>query len=617
MLPLAFELERGGEIDAQASLPTVWPVAAALRSAELLRHFEADWAAWYGPLLAPHAAAIAAQLAEEAALAQRLGGLPGTEHPLAWGGPVQQPERSGRLCAVQLPLWWAFPVLRKRSRRLRISTTPADIAALWPQVQPLLTPEWRGQAGLSLRLELETRLYWGAMAERTAQPGGVRWRPCRVRADAVTALPPASAEAVSALERRLRGGVGLLVVVPVLLLERPPPAAGPLHRGLGQGLHQGLRHLRRRLGAAPLEEREPGLVQRWWNDEAWWARAWPAARLGEPALRRALKQGALLQPASRLALRHAAGGLQKEHVLLLHGGQASVRSNFGDLLVADPGTDARVEHGPLWPGLPLLDAVATWRFEHDGWRAIDARVAALAAAIKQQILGPAAAGRGGGRTGGRIVLLAHGQGGLVARFALDAWRERWAALGWRVEAITLGTPHLGSSVPQDRGCRLMLGAAVDAAACAAGSVSRASLAERVRQERWWAQTLPPGLADAQPDGVRRLAGGDAARLPPGLWLLGGVWGAPDLEGASLRPTWLVDDPAERPATGDGFVARDSALAGRTPITGAAGPQPPPDDGVLAFDVSPVTHASYLAQPAARQVVQRGLLHLLGREGSWA
>jgi hypothetical protein len=639
-LSLAFELERGGEPDAQDEQPTVWRVDEPLRSADLQRRFGADWSHWYGPVLVPHAAAIAALLADEAALALRLGGLPGTEHPRVWGGPLLQPDREQRFCSVPLPMWWALPVVRKRSRRLRFQLRGVDGAGLLHQLQPVLTPEWRGQPPLSLRLEFETRMYWGAQAEPDNTPGGVRWLPCRVRSDGLACSAPiawprwtastaadTADEAQPAIERRLRGGIGLLLVLPLLVLERMPTASTSRLR---QRLQQ-LQQLPQRLVRQPRQPHEPGLASRWALDEAWWARSLPTARLSDGALARALKRGAQLQPASLPALRRAGPDRPAEHVLLLHGQQQSVRSAFAAAVVGDPAFLAAgaavpsTSVGAIWPGLPLLDTVATWRFEHDPWQALEANVAVLAAAIKRRIVSP----RGGGpaTAGGRLVLLAHGQGGLLARLLMQAWREPWAAQGWRLEAITLGTPHLGQPLrqPDDafaEGCRPppMVGA-LDAAAFAAAEVDRAALAERLRLSRWLAGEPPHGLADAQPQALSQLLGGDLARLPRGMWLLGSVWGAQPVAGhpspAALRPAWLADEPAQSPASGDGAVALESALAGRRPWQGQAGTQAPPEDGVLAFDVSPARHGDYLALPPVRQLVSRGLAHLLGREGSWA
>lgn len=639
-LSLAFELERGGEPEAQDEQPTVWRVDEPMRSADLQRRFSADWSRWYGPVLVPHAAAIAALLADEAALALRLGGLPGTEHPRVWGGPLLQPDREQRFCSLPLPLWWALPVVRKRSRRLRLQLRTIDSSALVQALQPVLTPEWRGQPPLSMRLEFETRMYWGAQAEPDNTPGGVRWLPCRVRSDGLVcsapipwpgwAAEPAAHEAENAqraIERRLRGGIGLLLVLPSLVLERTPtPTASRLRQRL-----QLLQQLPQRLARVPRQPHEPGLASRWASDEAWWARSIPTARMSDGALARAIKRGAKLQPASLPALRRAGPDRPREHVLLLHGQQQSVRSAFAAALIGEAaalGSNAAapaVPVGALWPGLPLLDTVATWRFEHDPWQGLAASVAVLAAAITGRIVAP----RGGGSTthGGRLVLLAQGQGGLLARLLLQAWREPWAEQGWRLDAITLGTPHLGQPLhPAEHGppgcCRLPpLAGALDASACASAEVDRAAQAERLRLSRWLAGAPPQGLADAEPQALRRLLGGDLARLPRGMWLLGSIWGAPPAAGLTppgeLRPAWLADEPAQSPASGDGAVSLDSALAGRIPWHGQPGAQGPPEDGVLAFDVSPARHGDYLAQPAVRQLVSRALAHLLGRDGSWA
>lgn len=645
-LSLAFELERGGEPEPQDEQPTVWRVDEPLRSADLQRRFEADWASWYGPVLVPHAAAIAALLAEETKLSLRLGGLPGTEHPRVWGGPQQQPDAQQRFCALPLPLWWALPIVRKRNRRLRMLLRGIDCERLLQEMHQVLAPEWRGQVPVAMRLEFEMRMYWGAQGVPDNTPGGVRWQPCRVRSEGMAYSKPiawpgwaadpavhytadhAPDGAQPAIEQRLRGGIGLLLVLPVLVLERRPPVVtGSLQQRLKQ-----LQQLPRRLGRMPAQPHEPGLAARWAHDEEWWARSLPSAKLSGLSMARALKRGAQLQPASLPALRHGRASAQDEHVLLLHGLQRSVRSAFASALAADAVPAAGYasaaasppgKPGALWPGLPLLDGVAAWRFEHDAWQPLESSLAVLTAAITRRILTPGASSAKSAGRSRRLVLLAQGHGGLLARLVLNGWRERWAAQGWRVEAITVGTPHLGQAVadadrPHPAGCRLPpLAAPIDAAAWASGEVDRAALAELQRLSHWLGGELPRGLADAEPQALRHLLGGDLRQLPRGLWLLGSVWGGSSPGDPATGPAWVVDEPAKSPNSSDGAVAFASALAGREPWSAKAGQQAPPEDGVLAFDVSPACHADYLALPAVRQLVSRGLAHLLGREGSWA
>ncbi|WP_395703947.1 hypothetical protein [Aquabacterium sp.] len=593
---LRFELERGGEPDPQG--PVVWPVAAPLRAPELAQRFVQHWAAWYGPTLAPHAAAIGAQLAEEATRARRLGGLPGTEHPQAWGGPSCLPEREGRFCAVALPRWWALPIVRRRSRRLRLTVPGASLDDWWQQALPWLMPEWRGRdgwpEGLVLRLEFELRVYWGALAETGPEPGSVRWHACRARSESLAGTGPLDDTRDAVLDRRLRGGVGLLVVQPWLCVERlggaaPAPTVG--------ALRSGWQRLRQALRGGEDAPREPGLLPRWQADEAWWARAWPEAVAGPADLARAAGRGALLRPASRPALRHGRGAPQATHVLLLAGAGIAVREGFAALLSGDAAAT------PLWPGLPLLDEVATWRFEHDAWLAVEHNAEHLAAAIERQLLGT----RRGDAHPGRLVLLGHSRGGLVARALLARWGERWAARGWRVDVLTLGTPHLGDDIAAGLpGWRLMLAAPL---ALLRGPVQnaadRARMAELLRLERWWALAPPPGLrAPATPP---------AAPLPRGLWLWGSAWGPVADAGPGPGPQVMTIDGPDAGVPGDGLVPLASALAGRRPLDPSA---TWPDEGVRAFEAPPCGHTAYLAQPAVRSALQRCLAHLLGREGSW-
>ncbi|WP_284616603.1 hypothetical protein [Aquabacterium humicola] len=494
--------------------------------------------------------------------------------------PALRQWPDGRHATVRLPWRWLLPVIRRRERSLRIGgLQPAGQAALLEAAQHALPPAWRRSRGVELRLVLQTRMVWGALAEPAPGPGGVSWRPCAVRADGVQPTPwrwtvdhgrcaGAIADAASPLERRLRGGVGLMLLQPVLRLERPaPPAAVRLHA-------QGRAWLQRVAGGE--HATDPAFARRLSAAEAFWAGRLPDAVTEPAAQAAALRRGAWLRPASRRALRHGDAAIEREHVVLLPDAGGSVRDGFGDALApAAPSADTAHE-APMWPGLPVLDGVAAWRFELDAWRPLDHQLERLAAAVEKQIVAPA----GPLARGHRLVLLGHGSGGCLARFALDGLRRSVASRGWRVEALAIGSPQLGA----------------DLAAFGA--------------EAWPPSALPRGLADLLPAAIQARAGGDAARLPPGLWLMGSVWGL----GGDGGPGRVIDDPSAPPAADDGRFALRSALAGRTPPRSG---DAPPDDGVVVIDASPALHAHYLALPAVRRQVQRALDHLLGREGSWA
>ncbi|NRF68090.1 hypothetical protein HLB44_13945 [Aquincola sp. S2] len=562
---LSFELERGGDGEAGDEGATVWLCdAAALNAAALAQRFVDDWAAWYGPALAPHAAAIASLLHFEAR----------QNEPEA--GQVQL-MRDGRHAVVRLPGAWALPVIRRRERGLRIGGWSPDDPHDWLDAGwQALPAAWRRSRGGRVQLALRMRMYWGALAEPAPGPGGVSWRRCRVRADALAVTPWAwtvergRALAVTgeggSVERRLRGGIGLMLIQPLLRIERPQPPAGSRLRAGGQAL------LHRFAGAAA--SRAPAFCARIAADEAFWSAALPDGAGDAATLAAAARRGAWLRPASRAALRHGRGTIEREHVVLLPDSPGGVRSSFSAALAASPAPEAA-----LWPGLPALDTLAAWRFELDGGRPLDHQLETLANALDARIVAPT----GPLAKGSRIVFVGHGTGGCLARFALEALRQRWARRGWRVEALTLGSPHLGSG------------------AAAFGP------------EVWPTPALPPGQSDLLPDAVQARAGGDATRLPAGMWLFGAVWGPPAVDDADV-PGRVIDDLQQPPASGDGRFTRHSTLAGRTP---RAPGERPPDDGTVVIDASPVLHDRYLASPGVRRQVQRALDHLLGREGSWA
>lgn len=207
-MELDLQLERGGS-DGFRRPPVVWRVDEPFTTASLQRRFAADWAGWYGPVLRPHALAIAAQLArcDDA----RFGG-----HSV-------------------LPRWWALPVVRRRSRRLRIALpapTPGAVA-WWAPFAPGVT----GTGAASCRLHLVLHQFWGAASDQALQPGPAVWCDCADRTDtpaitlpalglprAVHATSPDSPAESTRIEHRLHDGVGLLLLLPQLQRgdEAPP-----------------------------------------------------------------------------------------------------------------------------------------------------------------------------------------------------------------------------------------------------------------------------------------------------------------------------------------------------------------------------------------------------------
>ncbi|MFN0185381.1 MAG: hypothetical protein ACKVQR_16330, partial [Aquabacterium sp.] len=276
------------------------------------------------------------------------------------------------------------------------------------------------------------------------------------------------------------------------------------------------------------------------------------------------------------------------------------RSGFADALPAAAGDAAPVAAGAaIWPGLPPLDAVCTWRFEHDSFLPLMRNVAALKAALVPILQAPA----------GRLVLLTHSRGGSVARFALPVLRE--AAPGWQIHAVTLAGPHLGTQVFRRIGKRYqgLAGTVGLLRDLAGGLLAREQMAELVNLERALAYEVPVGFKDVEPESTQRLAGGDARRLPPGMVLVGSEWGPVGDDGVDewLWDT-LVEDLAGAEVGGDGLVARESAWGGRALREGQhSGPQ----GEVELVDASPSFHTGYLSHGATRDAVARVLARLLG------
>ncbi|MGN6527309.1 MAG: alpha/beta hydrolase, partial [Burkholderiaceae bacterium] len=281
---------------------------------------------------------------------------------------------------------------------------------------------------------------------------------------------------------------------------------------------------------------------------------------------------------------------------------AATRAAAAALIAAAERRDPAGREPPraLWPGLPELDARPAWRFEHDTFLGIERNVTRLVEAVRRECVDNAAP-----RASRHVVLVAHGRGGNVARFALPALRKAFGRRGWTFAAVTLGSPHLGTHAYARMGARW------HALAAAAGGLRRldapgldkARLAELVQLERALADALPQGFLDLEPAGILRLTRGrPATALPPGMWLVGSHWG-PGAVPPDLAWDWLFEDAMGADDEGDGLVQRHSALAGRTATD-------------ACFDASPVFHTHYLAHEATRERVGRMLGQALEAWGGW-
>lgn len=562
---------------------------------------------------------IAGLLAHEQRLSKRLNGLPGTEHPHAWmrgaraDGYQALAERSGRLLQVHLPLWWSAPLVLHQVENILTLTLPLaetreELLALALDHLPFA---WRHSSRVAVRLEVQTRVYWGAravtgMATRPSKVAGFSL--CTIRSEATASTrelfelergTPSGdtlddGDRAPQIQRALRGGIGLLVAVPVLSFERPQRSL------LGHARHWWDIALRR-LGYRAVGDRDPTLADRLRRDEDWWAAQIGHLPMAWQALRRAVQHGALLRPANALAASAAAGSSvaapapSSAHAVLIHGGLSSVRSGFGDALrPADPAPGT-----PLWPGLPPLEAVHSWRFEHDSFLPLQRNVAALQSLLAPLLAGPP----------GRLVLLTHSRGGAVARLALPALRA--AHPGWAISAVTLAGPHLGTQVFRRIGNRWhgLAGTVGLLRDLAGGVLGRDQMAELINLERALAYEVPAGFRDVEPQRMQELAGGDARRLPPGMVLVGAEWGP---EGDEGLDEWLwdtlVEDLAGAEVGGDGLVARESSWGGRRLREGQ---QVAEVDGALLIDASPSFHTRYLAHPRTREMVAGALQRLFG------
>lgn len=602
---LLFALHDGEReaLDAAHEQPPVLRLQGALSAQALEAAFQSNRAHWFAPDLQPHADNIAAVLAQERALSQQWEGLPGTDHPAHWDGSADSEHRAqpqgraaDRLAVWHPPLAWMLPLVRRRPRDLRVELPLASsAAALEAMTLQALPVAWR-RSKVHVRIDIETRVYWGARAG--AHEGQHVWKPCKRRGDGLSHSIELftlrdghvvdgtldSADLAPVLQRRLAAGVGLLVAVPVISFEREKR----WRRKVGDWWVK----VWRSIGWVRRDDRDPTFVHRLEIDEPLWNAALHAQPMKAARWRKALRDGAVLRPASLPAVRWGQGGSSREapHVVLVHGGLASARSAFESLLA---GGGALPPAGPLWPGMPLLDEVCTWRFEHDTFVPMAHNIQRLLRWLQQEVVR--------GQPSGTLVLLAHSRGGNVVRFALPRLRERFP--GWRFSGITCGAPHLGTQVFSRIGKRwtglsMVVGAVRQ---MTQGWLGREQLAQLVILERGLAYEVPPGFHDVEPEGVRRLARGRPEQLPEGLWLWGSEWGLGEAH-HRVEDTlwdWLVEDIGGAEVRGDGLVARHSALAGREHA----------HEG--AHDASPVFHTRYFAHPPTVAQISERLKALLG------
>ncbi|HWP18031.1 MAG TPA: hypothetical protein VNO84_02775 [Burkholderiaceae bacterium] len=600
--PRAFAGLQAGAAPASAGRgrkPLIETVEQPLTAAEVLARFRAHRQEWYAEELTPFVEGIERQLAHEAALSERLGGLPATDHPSMWlhgvecataaclprkeAEAVQDGQLAPRLKLWQPDVWWMYPIVRRKGHPLNMRLPLADTANdLVSELAERIPDAWRGRR-VVVQLEVETRLYWGGCV-----PSGVRaeggqaegteaetlWQPCSFRGDGIGfsedllylrrgephwLIEPHAAQA-PLIRRSLRAGVGLLVAVPMVSFELQETRFGWIKR-------QAMRILRRLGLKKTIADRDPTFAHRLAEDERYWC-----AALGQPVpqqdeLERIQKLGGWLAPASTPATAHRpAAPAGDSHVVLLHGGLTSARSGFEAWLERQAATCL----GRPWNGqMPVFNDVPVWRFEHDTFLRVGRNVNQLVDALEQQVIG--------NQERGTLVLVAHSRGGNVARFALERLRQRWP--GWRFFALTAGSPHQGTEVFRSIGRRwggaaLLVGWFREAASDVLG---KQQLVDLLILERALAYDIPPGFRDVEPEGVTRMARGQPLPLPEGMWVWGSEWGPvgdrPLEDGLWRR---VVEDWAGFEADGDGIVPKVSAMAGCP----------------HAEDASPVFHTGY-------------------------
>lgn len=569
--------------------PQVLAVRSALCAGEVLEQFRQHRDTWYDAQWSPFVVGIESLLEEEARLSDVHQGLPGLDHPelcrdgvCSFRGSALAPEEplTARLHVWQPDIWWMSPIVRRHDRPLNLRLPLADDPrSLVDELTQRLPPAWQHDR-VVVQLEVETRIYWGACGlNATPDQGAEGWTACSFRGDGVAAsedlfklhrgtltwLSPQEGARAPLIRRTLRPGLGLLVAIPIFTFERQEGPAGWLKR-LGQ---QWLRWFGWK---QPVIDRDPTWLSRLQADETYWARALDLAPPSREGLEEQIRLGARLAPASRLACGHdpAFEAAADAHVVLIHGTLSSVRGAWSDWLSTD--------HGPMppagpWRGMPLLDSQCVWRFEHDTFLRMNRNINQLVDALERQIIGR--------RQKGTLVFLAHSRGGNVARFALSRVQQRWP--GWRFEILAVGSPHLGTRVFRQFGRRWsglagVVGAVRDVAS---GWLDKQHMTDLLILERALAYDIPPGFRDVEPEGVARMARGQA--LPAQMTVWGSQWGPPATRLGEAH-LWhrVIEDFAGFEADGDGIVPLYSSK---------------PQGLAQSFDASPSFHTGYFAHPA--------------------
>ncbi len=643
-----------------------------LSARAVLDHFNEKGRGLLGPGQEDAAIRIAQLLAHEADLSAAWGGLPGTDHPRHWqpsvGDEAAMSDRRSehRRLDVHLPLWWAHPLAVRDRKPYRITLPLAATRdGLAGVIARNLPGAWL-QHTVHVTLDIETRAYWGVRG--AVHPQAAARHACAQRGDAgspslrlmtlkggrAVATPMPDRQADPDVVLNVHPGVGWLVAVPVLRLERELARTEHWQQQATLWWHK----LLGRIGTPSQRDRDPTFAARLKGDEAWWAEQLGVAA-DTHALAREARRGAALRPASRIAAQSSMQRTQAQ-VIVIHGGLSSARSCCEAALntkaravakaieagrPAPGGIGLRIEPArtpaaaasPLarelslaataaafdtaalsnapppapsadhvWPGLPTLDERATWRFEHDTFLGIAQNVAHLVATVRKQCIAGSAP-----EAQRHIVLIAHSRGGNVARFALPALRKAFGKQGWTFAAVTLGSPHLGTQVFERVGHRWHgLAAAVGGLRhLGAPWMCRDTLAELVNLERGLAYDVPPGFHDVEPAGVlRMMRGRPASELPEGMWLVGSHWG-PGSGAGEKAWDWLFEDMCGAEEQGDGLVQRLSALGGRAAENDAL--RSSPERCPVQFDASPVFHTHYFVHAETRALIARMLASALG------
>ncbi|HET9644018.1 MAG TPA: hypothetical protein VFP68_11820, partial [Burkholderiaceae bacterium] len=286
-LSLKFALHEGG---GRARPGNEQPPVMRVESAWSARQFESIFAAqrrqWFGDELQRFADNIAAMLQQEHELSLKWEGLPGTDHPVHWTGAADslskaQPQvRAGRRLSVwHPPLAWVMPLVARQPMHLAVHlplTLNED--ALEEMARSALPRGWERQR-VVVRLDIETRMYWGARAGNSL----ATWKPCQRRGDGLSDTIPLFTLRRGRVERRVCGagdfapmlarhvpaGIGLLVAVPVFSFER--------RRVVRQVVDRWWREAWQRIGWVCPDDRDPTFVHRIEADEPFWNDATGAA----------------------------------------------------------------------------------------------------------------------------------------------------------------------------------------------------------------------------------------------------------------------------------------------------------------------------------------------------